>query len=105
MLSYAVSQRAREIGVRLALGSSAGGVARLVIGRGLALTTIGLARGLALAWMTTRVMRTLLVGVSATDATAFGGGVGLLLVVAFAACSLPALRAARVDPIQVLRQD
>lgn len=105
VLSYAVSQRTREIGVRLALGASTRGVARLVIGRGLALTAIGLAIGLALAWMTTRAMRSLLVGVSATDATTFGGGVGLLLLIAFAACSLPALRAARVDPIQVLRQE
>lgn len=105
VLSYAVSQRTREIGVRLALGASANGVARLVIGRGLALTAIGLTIGLALAWMTTQGMRSLLVRVSATDATTFGGVVGLLLVIAFAACTVPALRAARVDPIQVLRQE
>jgi predicted permease len=105
MLSYVVSQRTREIGVRLALGASPNGVARLVIGRGLALTAIGLAIGLALAWMTTRAMRSLLVDVSATDPMTFSSTVGLLLLIALVACSLPALRAARVDPIQVLRQE
>jgi putative ABC transport system permease protein len=105
VLSYAVTQRTREIGVRLALGATAGGIARLVIGRGLALTGIGVAAGLGLAWVATRAMRALLVGVAATDPATFTGVGALLVVVAFAACALPALRAARIDPIRVLRQD
>jgi putative ABC transport system permease protein len=105
VLSYAVTQRTREIGVRLALGATAGGIARLVIGRGLALTGMGLAAGLALAWVATRTMRALLVGVGATDPATLAGVVALLVVVASAACGLPALRAARVDPIRVLRQE
>ena len=105
VLSYAVTQRTREIGVRLALGATAGGIARLVIGRGLALTGIGLTAGLGLAWVATRTLRALLVGVGATDPATFTGVVALLVVVAFAACGVPALRAARVDPIRVLRQE
>jgi predicted permease len=105
VLSYAVTQRTREIGVRLALGATAGGVARLVIGHGLALTGAGLAAGLALSWLLTRTMRSLLYGVGAVDPTAFAAGVGLLAAVALGACGLPALRASRVDPIRVLRQE
>jgi predicted permease len=105
VLSYAVTQRTREIGVRFALGASAGAIARLVIGRGLALTGVGLTIGLVLAWAATRTMQALLFGVGASDPATFGGVVGLLMVVAIAACSLPALRAARVDPVRVLRQD
>ena len=105
VLSYAVTQRTREIGVRLALGATAGGIARLVIGRGLAITGIGLTLGLALAWGATRTMRSLLFGIGATDPATFSGVVGLLIVVALAACGFPALRAARVDPIRVLRQE
>ena len=105
VLSYAVTQRTREIGVRLALGATAGGIARLVIGRGLALSGIGLIVGLALAWAATRTMQSLLVGVGASDPATFGGVVGVLIVVALIACTFPALRAARVDPIRVLRQE
>jgi predicted permease len=105
VLSYAVTQRTREIGVRLALGATAGGIARLVVGHGLALTAVGLAAGLALSWAFTRSMRSLLYGIGAADPAAFGAAVGLLGVVALLACGLPAFRAARVDPIQVLRQD
>ena len=105
VLSYAVTQRTREIGVRLALGATAGGIARLVVGRGLALTAAGLAAGLALSWAFTRTMSSLLYGVGAGDPAAFAAGVGALGLVALVACGLPAWRAARVDPIQVLRQD
>ena len=105
VLSYAVTQRTREIGVRLALGATTGAIARLVIGRGLALTAVGLTVGLGLAWGATRTLRSLLFGIGATDPATFFGVVGLLVVVAVAACSLPALRAARVDPNRVLRQN
>ena len=105
VLSYAVTQRSREIGVRLALGATTGGIARLVIGHGLGLTAAGLAVGLALSWAFTRTMQSLLYGVGAFDPTAFAAGVGVLGAVALGACGVPALRAARVDPIRVLRQD
>jgi predicted permease len=105
VLSYAVTQRTREIGVRLALGATTGAIARLVVGRGLILTGVGLAVGLGLSWGATRAMRSLLFGIGATDPVTFVGVVGLLIVVAVAACSLPALRAARVDPNRVLRQN
>jgi predicted permease len=105
VLSYAVAQRTREIGVRLALGATAGEIARVVVGRGLALTAAGLTAGLALAWAATRTMQSLLVGIDAGDAATFTGVLGLLIIVALGACSVPALRAARVDPVRVLRQE
>jgi ABC-type antimicrobial peptide transport system permease subunit len=105
VLSYGVSQRAREIGLRMALGASAGSVTRLVIGRGLTLTALGLGIGLAVAWAASRSLTTLLYGVQAADPATFGGGIALLAAVALAACAVPALRAARVDPMEVLRQE
>lgn len=105
VLSYAVTQRTREIGVRLALGASSSRVARLVIGRALVLTGIGLTIGLALAWTASRALAALLFGVGATDPATFTAVAALLIAVALAACGAPALRAARVDPIRVLRQE
>jgi predicted permease len=105
VLSYAVTQRTREIGVRLALGATSSRVARLVIGRGLVLTGIGLTIGVALAWAASRALSALLFGVGATDPATFAAVAALLVGVALAACSAPALRAARVDPIRVLRQE
>jgi ABC-type antimicrobial peptide transport system permease subunit len=105
VLSYAVTQRTPEIGVRLALGATTGAIARLVVGRGLVLTGLGLAIGIALAWGATRTMRSLLVGVGATDPATFSGVTGLLVVVALGACMLPAMRAVRIDPMRVLRQE
>ena len=105
VLSYAVTQRSREIGLRMALGASAGSVMRMVIARGLALTAAGLAIGLALAWALTRTLQHLLYGVAAADPVTFGAVVGLLGAIALAACYLPARRASRLDPIAVLRAD
>jgi ABC-type antimicrobial peptide transport system permease subunit len=104
VLSYGVTQRSREIGLRLALGASAGSVVRMVVARGAALTSLGLAIGLGIAWAGTRAMSTLLYGVGATDPLTFAVVVGLLGVVALAACGVPAVRAARVDPMDVLRE-
>jgi ABC-type antimicrobial peptide transport system permease subunit len=78
---------------------------RMVVRRGLSLTAIGLAIGLALAWAGTRAMQNLLYGVGAADPVTFGAVVGLLGAIALAACYLPARQAARVDPIAVLRAD
>jgi predicted permease len=105
VLSYAVTQRSREIGLRLALGATTGAVTRIVIGRGLALTSIGLAIGVAIAWGATRSMQSFLYGVGASDPATFGAVVALLGFVALIACTVPALRASRVDPIEVLRQE
>ena len=105
VLSYAVSQRSREIGLRMALGSTARGVVGLVIGRGLALTGAGLVLGLALAATGTRSMKSMLFGVDAFDPATFAAVATLLGVVAVLACWVPARRASRVDPIVVLREE
>ncbi|HEY1342464.1 MAG TPA: ABC transporter permease [Bryobacteraceae bacterium] len=104
-LSYAVTQRSREIGLRMALGASSRGVLGMVVGRGLALTGAGLAIGLALAAAGTRSMKTMLYGVDALDPATYAGVSGLLCAIAALACWIPARRAARVDPIVVLREE
>ncbi len=105
VLSYAVTQRSREIGVRMALGATAGSVLRMVVGRGLFLTGIGLLIGFAIAVTATRFMKTLLFGVSAFDPATFAGVAVLLCIIAALACWIPARRASRLDPILVLREE
>lgn len=103
VMSYAVSKRTREIGIRMALGAQHGDVLKLIIRQGLTLTVIGMAIGAAAALALTQSMKALLFGVSATDPFTFIG-VGLVLAgVSFLACYLPARRAARVDPMVALR--
>ena len=105
VLSYAVTQRSREIGLRMALGASSASVMRMVVARGLSLTGAGLALGLALAWALTRTLQNLLYGVDAADPATFGAVAGVLGIIALAACYLPARRASRLDPIAVLRAE
>jgi putative ABC transport system permease protein len=105
VLSYAVTQRSREIGLRIALGASASSVVRMIVSRGLALTGIGLAIGLVAAWLATRAMKNLLYGVAATDPLTFAAVAALLGIIALIACWAPARRASRVDPITVLREE
>jgi putative ABC transport system permease protein len=105
VLSYAVTQRSREIGLRIALGATAGSVMRVVVVRGLGLTAIGLTIGLALAWAATRAMQNVLYGVTAGDPSTYAAVVGLLGTIALLASYLPAHRAAHLDPIAVLRAD
>jgi putative ABC transport system permease protein len=105
VISYSVSRRTQEIGIRMALGAGRRDVVRLVVRQGMAPAVIGLALGLAGAFGLTRLMTSLLFGVSATDPVVFGLTTGLLGAVALAACWLPAWRAARVDPLIALRYE
>ncbi|HEY2805594.1 MAG TPA: ABC transporter permease [Gemmatimonadales bacterium] len=104
-MSYAVSRRVREIGVRVALGAARTDVIGLVVGRGLRMTALGIVIGLAAAMGVGQLLRSMLYGVSPRDPLTFAS-VGLLLaLVALAACALPARRAARVDPMVALRSE
>lgn len=103
VLSYYVSQRNREVGLRVALGASSRDVYRLVVGRGMMLTGLGLAVGIAGSLALTRFMSSLLFGVSATDPLTFALVPVTLTVTAFLASYLPARRAARIDPAHALR--
>lgn len=101
----AVAQRRHEIGLRMALGASTARVLRETIGQGLKLTVYGIALGLAGAWAAASVLRSVLVGVSATDPLTLGAVALFLTLAAAAACYIPAHRAARIDPAIALRQD
>ena len=103
VISYIVSQRTREIGVRMALGAAQSDVSRMVLRQGMILAGSGLVVGLLAAAGLTRLMGSLLYGVEATDPVTFATVAGLLGGVALIASYLPALRAARTDPVEALR--
>ena len=102
VLSYIVSQRQREIGVRLALGATHADVISAVTPRALALTGIGIALGSLVAWWVTHLLASLFLGVSPHDPSIFVGAAVVFAVVAVAAASVPALRATRVNPVVAL---
>ncbi len=104
VMAYLVSQRTREIGIRLALGAARVDILRLVVGSGARLVAIGIGIGVALAFALERLVASLLFGVTASD-TSSVAAIGLLAAVALAACYLPAARAARVDPNLALRAE
>jgi predicted lysophospholipase L1 biosynthesis ABC-type transport system permease subunit len=103
VVSFAVSQRTRELGIRVALGATRRDVMRLVVGHGVALAVVGGAFGLAAALAATRVLRSLLYGVEPSDPATFLGVAALLAAAAVVASWIPARRAARVDPAGVLK--
>jgi len=105
VMAYSVTQRTREIGIRVALGAQGADVLRLVVRQGLRLVTLGLALGLMAALIATRLMKKLLFEVSATDPVTFAGVAALLALVALLACWIPARRATRVDPMVALRAE
>jgi len=105
VLAYFVSQRSRELGVRLALGAQPSAVFRMVLSHGMRPVAAGAVAGLAAAFALTSAMRSLLFGVTPIDPAAYAVTVATLMGVAAVACALPALRATRVDPVVALRQE
>jgi predicted permease len=105
LIRFAVSQRTREMGVRMALGARPGDIARLIVGEGMLLAVIGLGLGLALAFVVTRFLSTLLLGVNARDPVIFAFITALLAGVSVLSSYLPARAAAEVDPIIALRKE
>ena len=105
VMAYHVSQRTREIGIRMALGAQRGNVGRLIVKQGITLALVAVAVGLAASWALTRLMRSLLFEVSATDPIAFIAPPIILTAIAVLACYFPARRATRVDPLEALRNE
>jgi putative ABC transport system permease protein len=105
VIAYSVTQRTQEIGIRMAIGAQRGDILQLILRNGLNLVVLGVGIGLAGALALTRVLQSQLFGVTAHDPLVFAGNAALLLLVATAACILPALRATRVDPMTALRAE
>ncbi len=105
VMSYAVTQRTHEIGIRMAIGAQPSDVFKMILGQGMMLTIIGMAAGLLGAFGLTRLMATMLFNVKPTDPLTFGGVALLLLAIALIACYIPGRRATKVDPVNSLRYE
>jgi predicted permease len=105
VMMYVVSQRTREIGIRMALGANVRDVLRMIVSQGMRMVIIGLALGLTVAFALTRLFASLLLGVGTTDPLTFVGVALLLAAIALLACWIPARRATKVDPLLALRQE
>jgi ABC-type antimicrobial peptide transport system permease subunit len=103
LMAYSVQQRTQEIGIRLALGADRADMIKLVLGQGMKLAGIGVVVGLGIAFGVTRLLKTLLYGVTTMDPVTFAGVAVILSAVAFAACYIPARRASVVEPVEALR--
>lgn len=105
VMTFTVSQRTREIGIRRALGASLGNVIGLIVRQGMRMVIMGLTLGMAAAFVLTRIFASMLLGIGATDVATFLGVTALLAAVALLACYVPARRASRVDPLVALRTE
>ena len=105
LLSFAVSHRAQEIGVRMAMGAQMRDILRMILGESLMLAAIGIAVGASLAYIVARTMEALLAGVSPRDPWTFVVAMSVAFIMTLAGSALPALRAVRVDPMSVIRAD
>ena len=105
ILSYIVTERRREIGIRMALGADRGSVLRMVLRQGLTLTGVGLAAGIGASFLVNRALASLLFNVKPNDPATIAGVAGIIAIVALGACLIPARSATHVDPLVVLRQD
>ena len=104
-VNYSVARQTHEIGIRMALGAERSKVLTMIFGQGLRLLAVGVVLGVAGAWISTRVLETLLFGIRPTDAAAFACGSGVLVFAVLLACYIPARRATRVDPLVALRHE
>src|SRR5215470_16603451 len=105
VMAYSVAARTQEVGIRMSLGAEARDIVKLVLGQGMRLALVGAAIGLVASFLLTRLIATLLFGVNATDPVAFSLAAAVLVATALLACFLPAHRATRVDPMEVLRSE
>lgn len=104
-ISFAVSRRTKEIGIRIALGAESGGVVAMIVGQGMRIVFLGVLAGLGIAVFGVRLVRHLLVGSSQADAIFYAGAALLVVCIGLIACSVPARRAAGVEPLTALRHD